>query len=286
MRTLRLIYRFLRDVYTEFAQDNGSLVATAMAFFGLLSLVPLLLLAIGVLGYVIGSERAFLEVEGLLRDYFPVGTEELRENLDAIRRTSGVVSGIGLLGLLWTGSNIFVILQQAMNIALDVKDKLSFWKVRARAIVIVVVAGFLFALSIGITWFITAIRAYDIQVWGITTNKLDPLLDVLTTLIPLIISLVMFFLIYKYLPTIDMGFTGPLIAGVSAGLLFELAKWVFGWYATNFGNFTAVYGSIGGVIVLILWIYYVSTITVVGAEVASVYRKHERGGEQGGSSGG
>lgn len=281
MHKLRKIYRFVRDVFREFAADNGGLVAAAMAFFGLLSVIPLLLLAVGVLGYVIGSQRAFDQVIDLVRQYFPVGIDELRQNLDAIRRSSGVVSGVGLLGLLWTGSQIFVILQHVMSIALDAPEKLGFIKARLRAIALVIIAGILFALSIGITWSITAISAYNIEVWGLTSDGLDPLWNLLTTLVPVVISIVMFFIIYKFLPTVEMETVGPLIAAVTAGLLFELAKWAFGWYVANFANFTAVYGSIGGVIVIVLWIYYLSMITVIGAEVASVYRKHEREGTHG-----
>jgi membrane protein len=278
MRSLKQVYTFLRVVFAEFNDDNGGLVAAAMAFYGLLSLIPLLLLAISVLGYAIGSERAFSSVVESIRDYFPVGTESLRENLAAIRESSGVAGGIGLLGLLWTGSQIFVILQKAMNIPLDVRWQFGFLKTRLRALALVLVAGVFFLLSIGITWIITAIRAFDLRVWGIT-NGIEPIWNLLATLAPIVFSLVMFFLIYKFLPTVDMGIVGPLIAGISAGLLFELAKWLFGLYATHFGSFTAIYGSIGGAVILMLWIYYVSLITVIGAEIAAVYRKGEEARE-------
>lgn len=279
MRRLRGVYRFLRDVAAEFSQDNGSLAAAAMAFFGLLSLIPLLLLGIGTLGYIIGSDRAFTAVEGLLTQYFPIGTEGLRQNLAAIRKSPGVVSGLGLLGLLWTGSQMFVMLQKAMNIPLGIKWEMSFLRTRIRAIALVLVAGILFVLSIGITWSITAVRAFDIGISRLS-NGLDPMWGLLGTLVPFVFSLVMFFLIYKYLPTVNMGTVGPLIAGISAGMLFELAKWLFGLYATHFNRFTAIYGSIGGAVVLMLWMYYVSLITVLGAEVASVYRTHEQTREQ------
>ncbi len=278
MRRLRQAYWFVRDVSREFVHDNGSLVAAAIAFYGLLSVIPLLLLGIGAMGYVLGSQRAFSEVASLIREYIPVGTEELRANLDAIRQSSGVVSGVGLLGLLWSGSQIFVTLQYAMNIALDATSKPNYIVTRLRAVVLVMVSGLLLASSLGITWSITAARAFDIRIAGFSTNSLTPVWDLLVTLVPIFISVIMFFIVYKLLPTVEMGIKGPLIAGVTAGLLFELAKWVFGWYAANFGNFTAVYGSIGGVIVLVLWIYYVSVVTLIGAEVASVYRQHEREG--------
>jgi len=285
MRLLKKVYRLIADVLKEFSEDNGALVSAGMAFFGLLSLIPLLLLAVAALGYAIGSERAFESVVGLVRQYLPTASSELRENLYAIRRSSGVVGGLGLLGLLWTGSQMFVILQLAMNIALDVNRKPGFVITRLRALGMVLLAGALFAASIALTWTIGALRAFDIAVFGLRGLKFDPFWDFVLSLLPIIVSMAMFFLIYKYLPTIEMGVVGPLIAGITAGALFEVAKWGFGLYVANFGNFSAVYGSIGGVVILMLWIYYVSLITVLGAEVASVYRKHEKTANTGGVTG-
>jgi membrane protein len=69
---------------------------------------------------------------------------------------------------------------------------------------------------------------------------------------------------------VDIGMICPLTGGITAGLLFELAKNVFRWYVIHFADFTRVYGSLGSVIVLVIWIYYVSMILVLGAEVACV----------------
>jgi len=273
---LKGIYSFVRDVFREFGEDRGGLVSAAMAFFGLLSLIPLLLLAIAIFGYVIGSsDEAFNRVVSFAKDFIPVAAEGLEENLDAVRTGSGVLGGLGLLGLLWTGSQLFVILQQALNIALGVKKRTGFIRARSVAIGMVFVAGVLFTLSVGITSLLSAVRDFNIEILGISPSDLEAVWDFTGMLVPTLLSILMFAFIYRFLPTRDIGNTGPIIGGVTAGLLFETAKHGFRWYVSNVANFTAVYGSLGGVIILVLWIYYVSMITVLGAEVASVYRKHE-----------
>lgn len=273
---LKGIYSFVKDVFREFGEDRGGLVSAAMAFFGLLSLIPLLLLAIAIFGYVIGSsDEAFNRVVSFAKDFIPVAAEGLEENLDAVRTGSGVLGGLGLLGLLWTGSQLFVILQQALNIALGVKKRTGFIRARSVAIGMVFVAGVLFTLSVGITSLLSAVRDFNIEILGISPSDLEAVWDFTGMLVPTLLSILMFAFIYRFLPTRAIGNTGPIIGGVTAGLLFEAAKHGFRWYVSNVANFTAVYGSLGGVIILVLWIYYVSMITVLGAEVASVYRKHE-----------
>ncbi|MBP6964830.1 MAG: YihY/virulence factor BrkB family protein [Armatimonadetes bacterium] len=270
------LYRFLSEVFHEYGDDQGSLAAAAMAFFGLLSLLPLLLLAIGVFGRVLGSQEAYDQVLRFITSYAPAGTENLTQNLDTIRESSHLFSGLGLLALLWAGSSIFVILQHAMNIALGLKRRLNYFALRLRALALVLASGVLFALSVGTTWALTAVRTFDAPILGLQSVEFDPFWNLVATLIPIATSMLMFFLIYKFLPAAKTGIRGPLAAGVTAGLLFELAKWGFGVYLRSFANFSVVYGSIAGVIIAVLWIYYVSMITVFCAEIASVVRKREQ----------
>lgn len=270
------LYRFLSEVLHEYSDDHGSLVAAAMAFFGLLSLIPLLLLAIGIFGRVLGSQEAYDQVQRMISNYAPVGTEYLTQNLDAIRESSHLFSGLGLLALLWAGSSIFVILQHAMNIALGISQRLNYFALRLRALALVLASGVLFALSVGMTWVLTAVRTFDANIPGLQTVEFDPFWNLVATLISIATSMLMFFLIYKFLPAAKTGRRGPIAAGITAGLLFELAKWGFGIYVRNFANFSVVYGSVAGVIIAVLWIYYVSMITVFCAEIASVMRKHEQ----------
>ncbi|MDI6829418.1 MAG: YihY/virulence factor BrkB family protein [Armatimonadota bacterium] len=274
-KLLRNSYRFVKEVIEKFVQDSGSLFAAAIAFYGLISIIPLLLLGIAVLGHIVGSESARHQVITFVRDFIPVGREELEQNLVILSKQSSILGGIGILALLWTGSQVFVILQQVMNIALGSKRRIGFLRARGTALAMVIITGILFVLSMGMSSLADIIQGLGIKVLNKGQAESQLAWNVFEKFIPFVISLVAFTLIYKILPLADVGLKGPIVGGLTAGILFEIAKYGFQWYVTNIANFSAFYGTLGGIIILVLWIYYVSVIGVLGAEVASVFERRK-----------
>ncbi|MHB1457218.1 MAG: YihY/virulence factor BrkB family protein [Armatimonadota bacterium] len=266
------IYDFMREVFAEYNRDHGTLFAAAISFFGLISFIPLVLLAVGVFGIIIGSYDMALEtVLKFARDFIPIDIHDVETYLRGLSSQSKVLSGLGLLGLLWSGTQVFVILQQVMNVALGVRENISFLRGRWVALLIVASAGILFLVSIAFTSIIIAGRHYQLP--GFRPDDMKSIWDFISVLIPVIISTLAFTLIYKYLPTRSIGTSGPIAGGIAAGIFLEIAKYVFRFYVLNITRFHAVYGSLGSVVVLVFWTYYVAVIAVLGAEVASVYVK-------------
>jgi membrane protein len=280
LKRLRPVLTIAQEVWREFHTDKGTLFAAAISFFGLFSLIPLMLLAIGIFGYFIGSKQAMHQVLAFIGDYVPTGTEVLESYLMQLSKDAKLLSGIGLLGLLWAGTQVFVIIQQVMNIALGSTRHVGLLRGRGMAVILVLVAGALFVLSIGITSLLTAARQLQPEYFAVRVGLIWRFSGVLVSFI---ISVLAFIFIYKFTPTKSIGMSGPTIGGLTAGFLFEGAKYVFKWYVTSIPNFSRVYGSLGSVVVLVLWIYYMSLITVIGAEVASVYARREGERLSGGS---
>lgn len=269
----KALYAFIRDVFAEFKRDHGTLFAAAISFFGLVSFIPLMLLSVGVFGYVIGShDVAFDAVIASTHEFLPISTNEIETYLRGLSNQSSVLSGLGLLGLLWSGTQVFVILQQVMDVALGVKEGVGFLRGRGVAVIIAAFAGILFTLSIALTSLLTAASRYRLA--GFDPAGLRTVWDSIGVLLPILMSTLAFTLIYKYLPTRSIGTLGPVVGGATAGLLFEIAKFIFKLYVINFPSFHIVYGSLGSVVLLIVWIYYASVIAVLGAEVASAFVRH------------
>lgn len=271
-------YKFLRKVVQDFKQDNGAIVAAAIAFYIFISLIPMLLLGVSILGFVLGSpEEAERIILGFLRQYSPTLIEEggagIRAVIEDIIRGRGAIGGIGLIGLLWSGSSAFVNLHKAVNIAWDSPDDRGFIKTRLLAAGLLLAVGALLLASLGLGALVNIIRNYDVTLLGISPPDI-PIWSFLAQAIPLAVTIAIFTLMYKVMPTRCVPWAPALLSGFIAGLFWEVARYGFSWYIGNFANFSAVYGSLAGLVILIFWIYYSSLILIVAAEVGAVYGKH------------
>jgi membrane protein len=92
-------------------------------------------------------------------------------------------------------------------------------------------------------------------------------------IIPFFFSFWMFFLVYKIIPNKKINFKTALQAALFTSLLWEGAKQFFGWYVLGLGGFTVIYGSLSALAIFVLWVYYSSTILLLGGEVACLLER-------------
>ena len=259
------LVNILRRTWTNFQEDRGGLLAAALSFYVLLSVFPLLLVAVSAAAYFLGGrEPALREVLKFAEQYTAAGT--LRFVEDALREViaaRGVIGGLGVFGLVWSASQALVTMEEAINAAWDAPAR-GFLKARAFALGMLLLIGVLFATSFAATSAVAL--AADVPLLGrIITGGVKPLLGYL---LPLLISSVLFAMIYRWFPNARMEWRPALIAGAVTGVLFETAKIGFAFYLGNFADFGAIYGPVGGVVALITWIYYSSFVALLGAELA------------------
>lgn len=257
----------LKGAAKKFSAENASLTAAAISFYAVLSLLPLLLLAVAVLGYVVGSsEQAFNTVVDFFSRFMPTSTvvsDALRGLVDA----RGLVGLIGILGLLWTGSAFFATLQVALNDIWEVSNPSGFIKMRVKAILLIVIIGLFLVLSIASSSVMSYLGQVDV---GFATGAMSFLLGMLAFLLGLVFACAMFLVVYKYAHDSDVLWRSAIIGAVFAGVVWTIAKELYRLYVTNIADFGATYGSLGGIILLVMWIYYSSMIMLFGAEIAYV----------------
>ena len=262
---------FLRTLHKEFDNDNGAMVAAAMSFYTVLSVVPLLIVAIAILGHVLGGQQAYDRVfEHLGRLFAPGQAADIERLLQGIVRGRGTAGGVGLLVLLWAGSQTFVSLERAVNIAWNVRIRRGFVRQRLVAAAMVIAAAALLLVSLGLTTLTRLVMQTRVPVLRMYVADVRWAWDVMAVVPPLVITVVVFTLIYKFLPNRPVNIRHALAGGVVSGALWETAKHLFSWYVVEFAGYTAVYGSLASVILLMVWIYYSSIVMVIGAEVAAI----------------
>ncbi len=264
--SIRRRFEFLKGVWQSYSKDHGSLLAAAVSFYAFLSLFPLLLLAVGVLGFVLRSPQ---HAEAVLTRM--IGSYVVEPNTMSIVQETihgrDAATGIGLIALLWTGTSALAMLEQAMNLAWKTTERRSFFRRRMIALFTLLVSGLLLALSLGAT---TLLHAVSVSNSAIASN-LGLVWHLLAYLLPLLASIALFAIMFKLLPSNPVMWRTAVVGGVFSGILWEVAKHGFTYYAVHFANYSKVYGSLASVILLMVWIDYTAVITILGAEFASAW---------------
>src|SRR5437762_4895744 len=129
-RAARHVWCLVVELTRKYAEDRGPLIAAAVSFFALLSLIPLVLLGVWGLGQFLSSAEAFHHVVDYLEDYLPGSSEVAEPYLQALVKSHQTIGWLGITGLLCSGSQGFVILELAINLTLRVPERRSFLESR------------------------------------------------------------------------------------------------------------------------------------------------------------
>jgi membrane protein len=286
LRDLRSLLRFqaLKATVQEFQRDDALGLAAQLAYYLILALFPFILVLVSLLG-TFGSEELASEVLGYFRQVVPQEAYELIETF-----TANIISGraeapgllsFGILFTIWAASGAFAALINALNRAYDVQETRPFWKVRGIAIlmtlglsVLVLVGVLLLVLGPQIGTTIANLFGLEetfLLVWEIARWPVALIFMVFTVA-----------LLYYFAPDVEQPFRWITPGGLIGVLLWVLASVGFNFYVSNFGSYNKTYGSIGAVIVLLLYLYISSLTILFGATLNAtlVRMKEEISGRQ------
>jgi membrane protein len=281
---------YARELYSRFNGDYCPAWAAALSFFSILSFVPILICGIAVLGLLIQDPHvAAQKVQGFVTTLIPGGNAsgtaakiiadaQIEKRAADVMRISGIASVVGIVSLFWAASRIFVNAATPMNAAFRTKESRGFLQMQMYAFGLMIGAGALFLLSL-----LPASGPALLRQIPFLSNLQDPspwYMDILFFIVGVAINAAMFTVIYRFLPSpsAKVYWKQAAFAGVIIALLWEAAKQGFARYLENFGGnqgYDKVYGSLGGLIILILWVYYSSMILLLGAEIAKLYQDHQ-----------
>lgn len=263
-------WRYCRRIYESFDRHFGGLMAAAASFFALLSVIPLLSVAVAILGWIVGSsEDALLSISGSIRAYIPTDTKVIRGTLVEIHRDTTWLGSLGLAGLLISGSAIFTNLEIAFNNIWGVPVMRHWLKQRLVAIGTSTLILLLLFLSIGMTSVLTYLQNVSVPGTEVIPGRIPQVRQALAYTVAILFSVMLFTLIYKVIPNKPIQWREALIGGAFSGMAFEMAKYFFALYLARFNNYNKVYGSLGSLVALIIWTYYSMTIVFLGAEIAA-----------------
>ena len=265
----------------EVSDDDATHMAAGVAYYAILSLFPLMLGLIALLGMFIESESVRAQLFDFFHTHLPASTDELEDNVEAIADLRGPLGILGILGLFWTASAIFGGITRAVNRAWDVHKDRPFYVSKLRSMAMAMGVSLLFLTSVSLTNAIEALGNIDLPGVGRPIFLENNVINVVIRALPFAFSLCIFMLIYKYLPNTAVRWKYVWPGAILAAVAFEISKNLFVFYLHNFADYEKVYGSLGSVIALLVWIYVSAFILIVGAEFSSEYGRMREGIERG-----
>jgi membrane protein len=255
-------------------------LAASISYYALLSVFPAAILMAVIFGQIISGDDARREVVDFLFDNLPVSEDEGRRDLekvvDDVTGNPATLGIIGLAALLYSASALMGAVRNSLAIVWGSERERPPLRGKALDILLVLGLGLLIALSLAAT----IVRGFAVDLskdLGLTGRVLESALDASGFLIPFLLSVITFAVVYRVVPH-----PRPRLRDVWPGILlaavgYELAKRGFALYLENFGNYSAVYGSLGAVITFLVFIYIAAMVFLMGAEFAALWPRVRRG---------
>ena len=269
-------WTLLKEAASEWMEDNALRLSAALAYYSIFSIAPLLVIAISIAGWVLGAEA----VQGQLQEQLKttIGTESAAAVQSmvqsAAKPSSSIIAGlVGFVTLIIGASGVFGALKDSLNTIWEVKTKpglgiKGFIKERLLSFGMVLVIGFLLLVSLLLTSALAAVNKSVGNALGVPTF----IWGVFAFLLSFAMVTALFATIFKMLPDVKVEWRFVWIGAVVTALLFEIGKFLLGWYLGQESTKSS-YGAAASIVLLLLWVYYTSLILFFGAEFTQVYAR-------------
>lgn len=263
----------LRAAASGFVADDALSHGAAMAFYATTALAPVLLIVVAIAGLAFGHEAAQLALSAQVSGLMGPQSADLFEA--TLRSASGQASGtiaaaIGFATLLVTASGVFGEMQLSLN---------KIWKVdpapvsagaliraRVASLGLVAALGFLLLVSLAASAALTALADFI----DATVPFGAPVLGLVNATVSFALLSFMFAAIYKVLPDRNLSWRDVAVGSFVTAALFTVGKSLIGWYLGS-SSIASTYGAAGGLMIVLLWVFYSTVIFLFGAELTRAY---------------
>jgi membrane protein len=263
---------FLSSLWRRIQTDDVSGLAAQLAYFFLLSLFPLILFLITLLPYLPISHEDILQV---ISSYAPPDSMKLIEdNVYEVMQGNNKVLSFGLIATLWSASNGLNAIVSAFNRAYDVEETRHFFVARMMSILLTIAMVFVFIVALLLPVFGKQIGIFLLTNFG-WSDEFIHIWNTATWIISSIVILFVFTILYWLAPNKKIR-----CLSVLPGAIFAVAGWsgvsyAFSFYVEKFDHYSTTYGSVGGIIALMIWFYLSGVIIIIGGEINAIRSEYQ-----------
>lgn len=269
------IWQFLKTTINEWVEAEPFQLAAALSYYTLFSLAPLLLIAIGVAGFVFGREAAQNQIvetlQGMIGQDSAKAVQEMIQASSEKPKTGMLSTIIGFVALLFGAGGVVGQLQTSLNKMWEVTPKpgqgiWGFLRQRFFSFAMVLAIGFLLLVSLVVTAVLSSFTSMLSSFLGDATF----VAHAIDILVSFGFVTLLFALIYKYVPDVEIQWRDVWVGAALTSILFTTGKYLIGLYIGTSGV-GSTFGAAGSLITILVWVYYSSLIFFLGAEFTRVY---------------
>ncbi len=278
LRYLETVWFYTRRIGKKLFGEDILFLASGLAFNGILTMIPLMLLTASALGVFLNSSQAAIgQLNDILDAIFPPqpfatsikqSILTVIEDIVAYRRSIGI---FGAIVLLWTATSLFDALRSVLHRIFHLKRTRGLLVSLLHDVVFVFLVFLLFVTSNVFIWMLSFIKTIGETVPGLQALARIEFGTTLPTVVVVLLTAVMFYIVYRYIPDTKPPRLTGIIATITTTLLWVVSGKLFALYLSQFSAIGTIYGPYAFILVLLIWIYYSSIIFVIGAIVGQAY---------------
>ncbi len=256
-----------------FRQSDNLTHAASIAYYSLLSLFPISMLGLSILGAVTADEADRNAVLGFVLQYFPRQFDFIVAQLDALRSRTVTFGIAGTIALVWGSLGVCGAISTAVNHAWRVEQPRGFWTHNVVSLLMLLVAGGILLATLLLvsashmvraSWFAAVLMSFP----GLGVLRSLAVRYATTALFVLVVGLVFYFV-----PNAKVRFRDVWVGALLTGALWTIALEGFSWYMRDMTRLTRVNGSIAAVVVFLVWVYVQAVILLYGVEFTAAYAR-------------
>lgn len=251
-----------RDIFIRFREKDVFTLAASVSFYAFTSLFPFFIFVIYFSTLILKNTPIIEKIQRDLRIFPPSVYETFIGNLENILESGQIFSLISFLFLIYFAFKVFNSLEHALDIIYDTRHIRKEWKAKLKAF-----SFFLF------TAFVLVVLFFSGSIFLVLASKLEkvPLVKSYYVILmgDILLETIFFSFSYRYLSKKKLSLKSVFIGGIVTTVLWEILKNIFGIYIASIGRYSVVYGSIGSIILLLLWLYYSILVYLFGAEISA-----------------
>jgi membrane protein len=258
----------------QFHENDLFTSSAAMSYFGLMALFPSLLLLLAISNKLAAGSQMLAHA----MDVYPGSAKFLRETIAQLSQLGYGAITTCVVVMFWAGSWVFAVIERALNRIWAATSR-PFLHGRALTIGMVGLVGLLLASSVGVTSFMLQLRDIanrlsprQLERYPLLISVGSAFWQVLFAALSYLVTVALFVLVYRFMPRAHVTLKDTLPGAFLAGLLWEIAKYIFA-VSLSYFHYDQIYGSVGAVVAVLTWSYVSSLILLFGAQLTAVFHR-------------